>query len=55
MAYVSGLANTEEIEKLRAAGWDVEKDTEPIFDDEHVMIRVFVDCDVQDLLDMTGR
>lgn len=61
MAWIIGLANPEEIAAIRAAGYSVKTTAEiknieafaKSEDDEGIAI--FVDCNVQDLLDMKGE
>ena len=61
MAWVIGLASPDEIEGMRARGWEVETDPAKVQEaatkdpereeDGDCMVAVFVDCDVQDLLE----
>jgi hypothetical protein len=68
MAFILGVASPEEISRIRKAGYEIDEvlteDKERALwgqsrkdqneDDDDVMIMLYVDCDIPDLLDMKG-
>jgi hypothetical protein len=60
MAWVIGLADKDEIKRIRKVGWEVKTtlhcgDVHSPPNKGNKMIAVFVDCDVSDLLNMKGE